>query len=68
MGIKLKEFETVRPAIVIGIGTIEIESYKDLPFHARRWDGEEKWFSKRQDAMDFITEGLIKPTPFYTLE
>lgn len=42
-------------------------AHDELQYHAERADGKEMWTDNYNEALDFISEGLGKPRPTYTL-
>lgn len=41
--------------------------HDELQYHAERADGKEMWTDHYNEALDFISEGLGKPRPTYTI-
>lgn len=55
----------------LAVGAIHDAGYcrahDELQYHAERADGKEMWTDSYSEALDFISEGLGKPRPTYTL-
>lgn len=66
MTVEIKEFRE-NGKTFLAVGYIERDRYADVEFRAIRADGKEQWFWEYSDALDFIAEGLKKPT-HWTLE
>lgn len=60
MTVQLKEY-THEGKTFLATGFVSYNNELDFPYHARRADGEESWFTSYHEAVDFIGEGLIKP-------
>lgn len=66
MSVELKEFKE-NDKTFLAVGYIEEDHRADLKWRAFRASGENEWFWEYYEALNFIAEGLKKPTG-WTLE